>query len=131
MFSDPQKMKELQDIVWPEIRSMILARLATMKEEGVEAAVVEAAIMLEASWQDVVSTVWVTTVNPETALERLMKRNNFSREEALKRINSQMSNEDRIKRADVVIPNNDDVTPEKLKETVEQLYNSIVTDKEK
>lgn len=129
VFSDPQKMKELQDIVWPEIKEMILARLATMKDEGVEAAVVEAAIMLEASWQDVVSTVWVTFVDPETALKRLMKRNNFSTEEAMKRINSQMPNEERIKRADVVIENNDDMTPERLKETVDQLYHSFIESK--
>ena len=126
VFSDHQKMKELQDIVWPEIRSMILSRLARMEEEGIEFAVVEAAIMLEASWQDVVSTIWVTAVNPDVALRRLQTRNNLSAEEAQKRINSQMTNEERMRRAHVVIENNDDMTPEKLRETVQKLYESFV-----
>ena len=55
--------------------------------------VIEAAIMLDAGWQDLVDQVWVLEVEPETALQRLMTRNNLSREESEKRLSSQKSNE--------------------------------------
>ena len=42
-------------------------------------------------------------------LERLMKRNNFTKEEALLRINAQLPQEEKIKKSDFVIYNNSTV----------------------
>jgi len=49
--------------------------------------------------------IWVIMITSELAIERLLQRNNISKEEAFKRINVQLSTEERIKYAKVVIYN--------------------------
>src|SRR4051812_10938841 len=52
--------------------------------------VLEAAILLEAGWRDLVDEVWVKGVEPETAVQRLIDRNGLKEEQAMARINSQV-----------------------------------------
>ena len=105
VFGHPDGMKRLTDIVWPGIRALAEAELARLEAAGTGVAVLEAAVMIEAGWQDLVDEVWVVAVSRDTARERLMARNNFSAEEADKRIDSQITNDERLKHADVVISN--------------------------
>lgn len=49
----------------------------------------EAAVLLEASWQGLVDEVWVVATPLETAIERLAERNGLPRDAALARINAQ------------------------------------------
>lgn len=48
-------------------------------------------------------------MEPDIACERLMARNALPKEEAAKRIGAQMSNEEHVARAAVVLPNNGSV----------------------
>ncbi len=105
VFGHPDGMKRLTDIVWPGIRALAEAELAQLRSAGTAVAVLEAAVMIEAGWQDLVDEVWVVAVSRDTARERLMARNNLSAEEADKRIDSQISNDERLKHADVLISN--------------------------
>ena len=77
------------------------------RSNDVKVAVLEAAILIEADWTALVDEVWVTEVPVEVASARLQKRNNLTEEQALLRISSQISNEERAATADVVI----DTTP--------------------
>lgn len=92
VFSDPAEMKKLTDICWPVIRSHIQETIASSSESVV---VLEAAILLEARWQDLVDILIIPVVAISTAKARLMSRNSLSEEEAMKRINGQMGNEER------------------------------------
>lgn len=103
VFGQPDGMTRLTDIVWPGIRTLAEAELARLDGQGVAVAVLEAAVMIEAGWQDLVDEVWVVTVPPGVARRRLMERNGLSAEDADNRINSQISNEERLQHADVVI----------------------------
>ncbi len=105
VFGHPDGMKRLTDIVWPGIRALAEAELARLDAAGTEVAVLEAAVMIEAGWQDLVDEVWVVAVSRDTARDRLMARNNFSEEDADRRIDSQITNDERLKHADVVISN--------------------------
>ncbi|MXV80955.1 MAG: dephospho-CoA kinase [Chloroflexi bacterium] len=105
VFGHPDGMKRLTDIVWPGIRALAEAELDRLAANGTSVAVLEAAVMIEAGWQDLVDEVWVVAVSRDTARERLMARNNFSAEEADKRIDSQITNDERLKHADVMISN--------------------------
>lgn len=133
VFADPSKMKELQDIIWPEIRRMIVEKCTILQQETtrgankVKAVVLEAAIMIEAGWQDLVSTLWVVTSDKETVLKRLKQRNNLSEEEALKRINSQMKNEERCRYADIVIDNSEGVQEEELEKIVVEHLKALMS----
>ena len=97
-------MKRLTDIVWPGIYSLAQQEISRLRSEGVAKVVlVEAAVLVEAGWGDLVDELWVLYVEEEVACERLMKRNSLSREECLKRIQSQLSNEARLAAATIKI----------------------------
>ncbi len=110
VFGRPEELNKLTGIVWPEIR-----RLAELEIAGLDAvypdgiAVLEAAVLFEAGWQDIGDETWVVVVDREVAIERSMARDGFDRAAVESRIDSQLSNEQRIKLADVVIENNGSV----------------------
>ncbi len=123
VFGQPDQLKRLTDIVWPGIRALAADELARLEGEGAEVAVLEAAVLIEAEWQDLVDEVWVVSVLPQAARERLMARNNMSAEDADARINSQLSNDARLTHADVVIDT--DCALEEVRGRVEAAWNEL------
>jgi len=106
VFGAPDQLKRLTDIVWPVIRELAAAEIAELRESQPETIIVlEAAVLIEAGWQDLADEIWVVTVAPEAARKRLMARNNFSEEQAQARIDAQITNEERVAHATVTIPN--------------------------
>jgi dephospho-CoA kinase len=93
VFSDPAEMKKLTDICWPVIRDHISETIKTASENVV---VLEAAILLEACWSDLIDILLIPSVSVGVAKARLMSRNALSEEEAMKRINGQMDNDSRM-----------------------------------
>ncbi len=106
VFGKPEALKRLTDVVWPAIRELAKAEIKRLRDADPDGVVVlEAAVLLEASWEDMVDEVWVVTADRETAVRRLMARSGFSREQAIARIESQLSDEEREGRAHRVIDN--------------------------
>ena len=81
---------------------------------------IEAAVLIEAGWNNIVNEVWVVAVNRNIAITRLCNRNNLSIEDANKRIKSQISNEERLKYADKIIWNDESL--EELQSNVEKVF---------
>lgn len=118
VFGDLSQMRVLESIVWPWMRSAIEKQcrdLVAGKETEESSSntrtivVFEAAVLLEAGWEDLCDVVWVSYVEPQLARERIMSRNGLSAEEADLRINAQMSNADRFTRLraqDILLENN-------------------------
>jgi dephospho-CoA kinase len=118
VFGAPEEMERLNGVMWPAIRELAEEEFAAIKKQDPDAIIVfEAAVMLEAGWQDMVDEVWVVTTKQETAIERLKSRNGLNREQAMARIESQMSNRQRQELADVKIDNSE--TEERLRSRVE------------
>jgi dephospho-CoA kinase len=67
--------------------------------------IVDIPLLYEGKYEAMMDQVAVVYVTPEIQLQRLMMRNDFSEKEALERINSQLSLEEKRKRADVIIDN--------------------------
>ena len=110
VFGKPEALRKLTDIVWPEIRRLAELELAAIADSNSEAIVVlEAAVLFEAGWEDIGEEIWVLTVDRETAIERSMARDKAPRDAVERRLDSQLSNEVRTSRADVVITNDDSV----------------------
>jgi phosphopantetheine adenylyltransferase/dephospho-CoA kinase len=106
VFGQPDEMKKLTDIVWPAIRRFAEEEIASLGEEGHGVVVLEAAVMFEAGWEDLADEVWVVVVEPDLAVERIAIRNGLDEAAARARIASQLTNDERTSRADVVIENN-------------------------
>ncbi len=103
VFKNHEALLRLNHIIHPVIDNMVNARLEEYRRQGANVVVLEAAAMLEAgrAWQ--VDEIWVT-VAPETAvLGRLGERTGLTEQESKARIRAQLSSEERIKHADVVI----------------------------
>jgi len=99
-------LDKLTGIVWPEIRRMAQAEIAAVKADTPDRVVVlEAAVLLEAGWEDVVDQVWVVVVEPEVAIARAIERDGADRAAIQARIDAQLSNADRKAKATVVIDN--------------------------
>lgn len=109
VFGDPKALNRLTDILWPEIRRMAEAEIARLKGENSGThVVVEAAVLFEAGWEDAVEEIWVVVVDVETAVARAMTRDGADETAIRKRIAAQLSNDERRRRADIVIENSAD-----------------------
>ena len=123
VFGNPEDMKRLTDILWPEIRRLAKEEMAECKKQGVEVVVFEAAVLIEADWMDIVDEVWVLSVKPAIARERLMARNGLTEEAAQSRIDSQITNKEREAHADVKIDNSADL--ERFQKRIKTQWNKL------
>jgi dephospho-CoA kinase len=105
VFGDPAQRKRLEGIVWPWMRATMDGRLQRLRDERIPVVVLEAAVLIEADWIPIVDQVWLVTVSPALARERIMSRNGLSAEQADQRIAAQLTNEERAKHAHVLIDN--------------------------
>ncbi len=124
VFSDPEEMAKLNGIMHPQMASMVTDRIDSLRGDGAEVVVVEAAVLFEAGWETLVDEVWSTDSPVETVVQRLHAARGISPEEARKRIDSQMDREERLGRSDVVVDNSGDVA--RLERTVRELWQSRV-----
>ena len=124
VFADPAELAALNEITWPRIRTLAEQRIAELTESGSKVIVLEAAIMIEAAWTDLCDEVWVTQAPEEDAVSRLKERNGLTEEQALQRIHSQLSNEEREDYADVLLKNTG--TIEELRIRVGELWHARI-----
>ncbi|XP_038128594.1 bifunctional coenzyme A synthase [Cyprinodon tularosa] len=103
VFGNKERLKCLTDIVWPEIALLVKQRINQAREEGKEVCVVDAAVLLEAGWTDMVHEVWVTVIPEDEAVLRITERDGISTEDALHRLQSQWSSSKQVKHANVVL----------------------------
>ena len=106
VFTRKHEMDNLNTIMHPLIYDEIKKIMFDLSNKKHPVVVVEAAVLIEAGWQDLFDQIWVVSSDMETVISRLNVRNGISREESLKRINSQIHPKDRNKYADIVIENN-------------------------
>ncbi len=124
VFSDPDAMSRLNAITHPKIYRMVEERVKELDDQGIKVAVVEAALLIEAGWTPVANEIWVTTSFEEKVIERLKSRNNLDEDAIRARIRSQMTQDERVTYADVVIDNNESL--EELGKQIQQLWNNRV-----
>ena len=105
VFGDPEQMQRLNAIVWPAIRRLAQEEIDECRRRGAEVVVLEAALLIEAGWDDLADEIWVVSVKAERARARLKQRNGLPEDQAQARIDAQLSNRDRQQHADVKIDN--------------------------
>ncbi len=105
VFGDQRQLTKLTDIVWPEILALAKEKIAAAGTDGTDILVLEAAVLLEANWQEEVDEVWVVVVEPSVAVRRATARDGVDAAAVQARIDAQLSNAERIAQADAVIDN--------------------------
>jgi dephospho-CoA kinase len=108
VFTDASMRAKLNSILHPYIiakQDEHLREWEAMDPGGI--AIVDAALMIESGGYRRFDKIIVVFCRPEVQLQRVMERNNLSREEAEKRIGAQMAQEEKKKFADYLIDTSD------------------------
>ncbi|XP_077979319.1 bifunctional coenzyme A synthase-like [Glandiceps talaboti] len=102
VFADKSRLQKLNQIVWPEIARRAKEQIADCATKGIQVCVLDAAVLIEAGWIEMVHEVWVSLIPKQEAIRRIIDRDGLSEERAVNRIESQLSNQERIDNANVV-----------------------------
>lgn len=126
VFADPVQLGRLNAIVHPLIRDAVRDRLAAaLVDRPDRPVVVEAALLVEARWYELVEEVWVVVASRERVVRRVTASRAIDAPALQARIDAQVNDEERRRVADVVIDN--DGTLEDLRQRVEALWRERVS----
>lgn len=127
VFKDSDARKTLENITHPRIEEEInreIRDFASTHPHG--NLVLEVPLLIEVGWHKKVDQVWLVTVNEREQLNRLIKRDKLSLEQALDRIKSQMPQQEKAKYADVLIENSG--SSEDMRKRVKEIWDTINSD---
>lgn len=106
VFRSPKRKQQLEDILFPLIHAEIRAEKKCIHGINREAIIIlDMPLLFEIKYETYVDETWLVYVDPATQLTRLMARNNYSRDEALARIQAQMPIDEKKALAQVIIDN--------------------------
>lgn len=101
VFNDQRQLEKLNIIVQPYIRTEIVRQLDTFSASKV--VVLDAPVLFEQGYEKMVDYLMVIKTSAQIQVERLMQRDSLNEIDAQKRIQAQMSIEEKVKKADIVI----------------------------
>lgn len=103
VFSNPDKLKQLNAIVHPAVKNHFINW--TKEHKDASFIIKEVAILFETGGHKDCDKVILITAPEEVRIERAMKRDNSSKESVLARIKNQLPEADKIKLSDFVVEN--------------------------
>lgn len=110
VFKDQEEMTKLERIVWPHVKTLLLQKLdqinhihdinnnckelqSARSRPKVFVVVVEAAVLLDANWDDndLFDAIWVVRSSSQITTQRLVENRRMDKDDAVKRMEAQMS----------------------------------------
>jgi dephospho-CoA kinase len=134
VFGNAEALARLNNIMHPWMYKTVKAQLDEYRRQGVGVVIMEVPLLVEVplrlgagepSLSDEMDEVWVTVAPESTVLKREKKKSGMPEKQTLARIRSQISAEERIKHADVVIDT--DCRLDELKAKVKALWGKLDT----
>ena len=125
VFGDPDSMNRLTDAIGDikkEVSGVMMQWKGTLS--GDDIALMEAVNFVEAGYGVYSDLTWLFAVETETAITRLMKRNDLSEEDANRRILSQKDWRDRAAASDLITHNDGDL--ESFKQNVLSTLDTVL-----
>lgn len=123
VFSNPNERQWLESQVHPFVRDRFKVEINALDAEENACIVFVVPLLFEAGLTNLVTEIWVVYASPQQQLERLMQRDRLTEEQALNRINSQMSIQKKCDRASIVLDNSS--TIEALLQQVDVALNNF------
>lgn len=109
VFNDKAALSKLNEITHPAVKRYLQREIAKILADNPgQQVVVEAALLIEANYLDLLDELWLVWADDDVRLKRVMVRDGATREQALSRMNNQMPQEDKVKYAKRVLHNNSD-----------------------
>ena len=122
VFENPEKRKVLENIIHPLVKEKILSYFKEKKDE--KAVFVAVPLLFEANMETLFDKIILVVADDETRLERLTEKRGLSRNDALRRIKSQMSQFAKFEDSDYVFHNNAEL--KNLENQVNDFCNKIL-----
>jgi dephospho-CoA kinase len=105
VFTDRKALLHLNQIMHPLINRIVKTKLMDFKKQKVSIVVLDAPLLIEANWINMVDTIWVITTSEANVFRRLEKIG-FPDADIAARISCQLPESEQVKMADIVINNN-------------------------
>ena len=128
VFNDDEKLILLNNLTHPKIKQKILSKVEEYKNQGEKIVVIDAALLIEDDYIPYIQKLILITCRKEIQINRIIASDNCTKEEAISRINSQMSQEEKVKFADYIIDNSNSF--EELQKKVLELISVLQGERE-
>lgn len=125
VFKNTEARARLEGIIHPEVIKVVDRSISEYREgrRSAPALVIEVPLLIESGMHRMVEEIWVVTTDPESQVKRVMARSGLSREDVLKRIKAQMSQEEKCRYAHRIIDNSGPL--ENTHRQVDSIWNQI------
>jgi len=124
VFDDPLKRRKLEEIIHPEVMRIMHERISSIKTSSMGAVIVlDVPLLMETGLDRSVREVILVYCQLDIQIKRLMDRDKISQVDAVARIRSQMSIEEKRERATLIIDNSG--SKEETRIQVEDVYSSL------
>jgi dephospho-CoA kinase len=123
IFNDEKERRVLNQIIHPRVRKELKDQADALQSEGHPIVILDIPLLIEGELFQLVDKILLVYVPKSVQLKRLKERNNYTEEEALKRINSQLSLDKKKTYATFIIDNSSDLTH--TREQVTTLLNKL------
>ncbi len=124
VFQDAKKRALLEQITHHRIEAKVNQLIESARNFSCPVVILDVPLLFESGWDKRVDEVWVVGVDEKTQLQRLIKRNGFSEQDAIARIKAQLPLADKIRRADQVIDNSGDLS--QLQAEILRLWTKVI-----
>ena len=122
VFNDPKALARLNQITHPRIRELLCQSISDWRNLGKRVIAFEAALLIEAEWNELADEIWVVTAPKSVIIERITNRSPGLDNYTIQlMIESQMPQSEREKFANIVIDNSGTIN--ELKKIVQMNYN--------
>ncbi|WP_457564529.1 dephospho-CoA kinase [Caminibacter sp.] len=122
VFNDKEKLKILEDLILPEVRKRVLKEAEKLEKDGVPY-FVDLPLFFEKQNYPEFNRVLVIYAPKEIQIQRVVKRDKVSEDEAIAILNNQIDIEEKKQKADFVIDNSKDL--KHLQIEIEKFLNLI------
>ncbi len=110
IFEDEELLERVNEIVHPQVRIYLEKRISEAEQAGdVELMFIEAALLIEAGYKEIVDELWYIYADEEIRKKRLMHNRGYSMEKILQIMEAQLTEEMFRRESDFVIDNSGDL----------------------
>ena len=106
VFSSSSLQNKLNNIVWPEVLGVMIDTAEKAENDGVTLFIVDAALLIEAGFNDFFNSILLITADKSMRLNRILLRKNIPENQIEKRMALQMPESEKQKQAQTTIKNN-------------------------
>ena len=124
VFADIASRHTLEGIIHPRVQRIALEMADAARVAGEDAVLMDVPLLFETGMDALCDVTWVISADIEERIRRVISRDGLSREDAVARFASQMTDEERAARATRVISNDQSI--EKFKSELTNIYNQLI-----